>query len=302
MLNQIALHLKKNLADFPQEDSIIFKNQRYQIHPKNFFQIYPEKNEITFIDGGQAEIITSSTFCISFIRIVAVQFPSKHVTKKEFFLLTTTKTKNNQIFYESKLFGDMLINELDLYISSEDTSIKIGRERASITSITNIARRLAELSLASSYQHVLLDGSLDNKYNNEEKYIKPHFSALAKSSSLFTTSGNSPSVLLNKLGPEGLWKYELNQETSFVKLHPNAKHIFRFDGNKTIISSLISNSKDALFLGYPYGLILADTLARVSNSEKESLRMKFFLNNQNKDIIQYLQTSNAHSILDSLSF
>ena len=122
---------------------------------------------------------------------------------------------------------------------------------------------------------------------------------MAKSSSLFTVNGLSPVVLLNRMAPRGIWKYQLNDSTSFVKLHQNAKHVFRFEGIDCL-SYLISNCKDALFLGYPYGLILADQLARVSNEQKNSMRMKLILNEKNKEIKDALFTQNAHDILDNL--
>jgi len=301
MINEISKYLQNHIQT-SEHDAIIFKNKLYQINKDHFSYIQENSHPLTYVDGGQAEIISSANFCVTFIRVIAVEYPTKKISKKEFYLVTTARSENNEIYYQSKIFGDTIIDEQDLYISSEDSTIKTGKERAAISTIANIARRFAELSLASNYQHVLLDGSLDMKYKNEEKYMKPHFASLAKSSSLFTSSGNSPVVFLNSIGPEGTWKYFINEETSFVKLHESAKHVFRFDGNTSLISSLIPNSKDALFLGYPYGLILADNLARVSNSEKESLRMKFLLNKDNEKIVKYLQTSNAHSILDSLSF
>ena len=95
-------------------------------------------------------------------------------------------------------------------------------------------------------------------------------------------------------------KKKIKEKTSFVKLHPQAKHVFRFEGDEEILPLLIYNSNDALFLGYPYGLILIDKIARVSNQEKNSLRMKFLLNKENKEISEYLRTADAHSILDNL--
>ena len=193
-----------------------------------------------------------------------------------------------------------MIDENDLQISSTDSSIRIGQERAPISKVANIARRFAELALASKQPNSILDGTLEQTYNNEYKYHS-NFSALAKSSSLFTASGNSPTILLNKLSPEGCWNYELTEKTSFVKLNENSKHVFRFEGNKQLLSALKTNSTDALFLGYPYGLVLADQLARVSNSEKRTLRAKFLLNKENQEIINYLSTTNAHIIIDKLS-
>ncbi|MDP3990604.1 MAG: hypothetical protein Q8Q01_05365 [archaeon] len=305
MIQEISSEIKKVLSNFTKEDALILNNSTYPIKENNFLQILPSNQKITFIDGGNAEILSSGNFCLSFIRIAAVTFPEKSIEKHEFYLFTKAEWKNDDLYYSSKIFPltEKLVDEEDLYISSNDNSIKTGNERASITKIASMARRFAEIKLASKYSTVLLDGILESTYKNEEKYLAQLTNlagALAKSSSLFTTSGNSPVVLLNKLGPENCWKYKINDKTSFVKLHSQAKHVFRFEGNEEILPSLINNSNDALFLGYPYGLILVDRIARVSNQEKKSLMMKFLLNKENKEISEYLRTADAHSILDNL--
>lgn len=309
MLNQISEYIKQTLEKFKEDDSIILNNVLYKIAPEHFSNFEAKTGKsITFIDGGQAEIIAAGNFCLSLIRVVGITFKNniKKQVKKEFYLFTKAIYKED-IYFESKIFGDKLIDEADLIVSSNDQTIKTGIERASITKITAIARRLAELSLAlnSDSDYVLLDGTLEKTFLNEEKYlekIKDKVSALAKSSSLFTHSGNSPTILLNKLGPNRTWCYSLNNTTSFVKLHSKAKHVLRFEGNKDILPHLIENSSDAIFLGYPYGLILADRLARVSNEEKNSLIMTFLLKEENKEIVNYLNSSNSHEILDNLGY
>lgn len=305
MIQEISQEIKKNISNYSKEDTLILNNTTYPIQEHNFLQIPSINQQITFIDGGNAEILSSGNFCLSFIRIAAVTFPGKKIDKHEFYLFTKAEWKNNDLYYSSKIFTltEKLVDETDLYISSNDNSIKTGSERAPITKIASMARRFAELKLASRYDSVLLDGILEPTYKNEEKYLfllTKTTGALAKSSSLFTTSGNSPVVLLNKIGPGDCWRYRVNEKTYFVKLHPQAKHVFRFEGNNEILPLLIDNSNDALFLGYPYGLILVDKIARVSNEEKKSLMMKFLLNKENKEISEYLRTADAHSILDRI--
>ncbi len=89
-------------------------------------------------------------------------------------------------------------------------------------------------------------------------------------------------------------------KTYFVKLHPESQHIFRFEGDPILLPALVSQCGDALFVGYPYGLILADKFARVSNEEKRSLRMSFLLRNENRILRSYLNSMNAHEILDGM--
>lgn len=311
MLTKISQYLKEMLKNFPEEDSIIFNNKLIKINKNNFVQIQEviEDKTIAFIDGGQAEIISAGNFCLSYIRVAAVTFQGKHKVsnlKKEFYLLTTAKYIHDELWYQSKIYGDDLINEKELAISSNDQSIKSGQERAPIKKVANMARRFAELALAKEVKadFIVLDGTLEATFKNEKRYLEQlgsNIYALAKSSSLFTTSGNSPVIVLNKIGSSGCWYYEIDLKTFFVKLHPKAKHVFRFEGDKTTLSLLIQHCSDPLFLGYPYGLIFVDRIARISNSEKKSLMMQFLLKAENKEITDYLQTSNAHDILDRIS-
>jgi len=337
MLKQISQEIKEVLAGFLVNDNLIFNNKLIQIDQKHFNKINTihelENNKtivnektIAFIDGGQAEIISAGNFCLSFIRVAGIVFRGNKkidCIKHEFYLFTRAKYINDDLFYESKVYHltdnitnnitnnlnlkliSKLISENDLLISSNDTSIKTGTERAPIGKVANVARRFAELALANKIKadFIVLDGTLEPTFKNEEKYLpraSGNVAALAKSSSLFTTSGNSPVILLNKIGPDGCWSYFVEGKTNFVKLHEKAKHVFRFEGNKEVLSFLVENSRDALFLGYPYGLIFADKMARVSNKEKHSLIMQFLLRKENQDIAAYLNSANAHHILDNL--
>lgn len=313
MLSEIGHHIREHLSSFSAEDKIIFNSSLLSCDPASFTALSPSSTAktIAFIDGGQAEIISAGNFSLSFIRVGAVFFQGEvkaGYEKKEFYLFTKARYSGNDLFYKSMIFpvgGKALIEEKDLLISSTDSSIRTGIERAPITAVSTLARRFSELQLAASVQadYVLLDGTLEPTLNNEDKYLAmlpPSVSALAKTCSLFTTSGNNPVVLLNKLSGKGCWKYPLENKTYFVKLHEQAKHVFRFEGNPDLLPHLLPNSRDALFLGYPYGLILADQLARVSNEEKNSLRMNFLLRKENKEILDYLSATNAHEILDQV--
>ena len=316
VIKEISFQIRSTISNFSKEDTIIFNDKLYQVDSKHFKPIVPNALgacKIAYIDGGSAEILKAGNFCLSFIRVAGVIFENnakKHITY-DFFLFTKA-VWDNELYYESEIFSDnkntkitQLINACDLRISSKDATIRTGRERAPITKIIGMARRFAELALAASINanFILLDGSLEATYPNEELYLSklgPNVCALAKSSSLFTTSGNSPVVLLNKIGPHGAWYYELNEICKFVKLHESAKHVFRFDGNSNFLSELINNCYDSLFLGYPYGLLLVDKIARVSNQEKTSLTVRFLLNQDNSEIAKYLKSVNAHNILDNL--
>ena len=302
MLATLGNHIREYLRSFPIEDKIVFNSSAIVCSPSSFTPLVApaELKIIAFVDGGHADVLVAGNFCLSFIRVAAVLFQGgvkiKHM-QHEFYLFVKARYDENEIIYKSMIFpvqGEKLIEEKDLMISSTDSLIKIGMQRAPISVVSGMARRFAELQLAASLNanYILLDGTLEPTLKNEEKYLALlplSASALAKTCSLFTSSGNNPMVLLNKLAGEGCWKYYLENKTYFVKLHEKAQHVFRFEGNPDVLPYLVHNSRDALFLGYPYGLVLADQLARVSNEEKKSLRMNFLLRKENKEIMDYLK-------------
>lgn len=312
LLNQISQEINFFLNEFTSTDSLIFKEQLKPFSQDNFQEIKSsaEKKTIAFIDGGQAEIINTGNFCLSFIRVFAVVLKGTQRTAQfsnEFYLFTKSVFQNNDLLYVSKIYPltTKIIDEKDLTLSSLDSSIRVGQERAPIAKIANMARRFAELALARriSADYLLLDGTSELTFKGEDKYLVlgNNVAALAKTSSLFTSNGSNPVVLLNQFGGEGCWTYLVNEETSFVKLHPQAQHVFRFEGSRDILPYLIANCTDAVFLGYPYGLILADRMARVSNTEKKAFITRFLLKKENEKIKKYLSATNAHDILDNLS-
>ncbi len=320
MLSEISQHLREKFKVFALTDQIIFNNKLIKVASENFQEIpssFMAEEPVTYIDGGQAELLSGGNLHLSFIRVVAQTMQGtsrRQLQKYEWYILTTASYKEGDIWYQGKLYSTAsapaLLDEGDLHIASHDSTIRDGRERAPIGKIASLARRFLELAVADAVAaqcqgKVLLDGTLQATYKNEEKYLEKciasgKVSALAKTSSLFTTSGNNPVVLLNRLTTLPLWKYYVGEKSYFVKLHPKAGHIFRFEGDERILPSLMRNSADALFLGYPYGLILADKLARVSNAEKDSLRMQLLLRQENKELLYYLNAMNAHEILDGL--
>ena len=314
MIPAISQYLKEKFKVFFLIDNIILNNKVIPIRVENFKEISLSKEEktIAFIDGGQAEILSGGNLCVSFIRVFAQVMEGTQKVKSytsEFYVVTTAIFRQGDIWYEGKIFpleGQALIDEKHLVLSSNDPSIRSGTERAPISKISSMARRFAELALAKTTEadYVLLDGTLEPTFKYEEMYLAElgsNVSALAKTNSLFTTCGNNPAVLLQKLSPHPhCWCYGIESRNYFIKLHPTAKHVFRFEGNTDILPYLIPQSTDPLFLGYPYGLTHADKMARVSNAERDSLKMSFLLREENKELASYLNVMNAHDILDSL--
>lgn len=309
MFNTIYTHLQNYLEQFTKEDELLLNNHSSRFDTTNFTPLTPKNETITFIDGGEAQIINAGSFCISIIRTAAITFEgTTKVSQKiqEFYLFTSAKTIEGKVWYTSTIFSEKtpLININDLHVSSHDPLLTGSAQRAPIEKMTNMARRFAELSVAASIKKgiVVLDGTKDNTYPNEEKYLQnlsDNVCALAKTSTLFTKQGNNITMFLQEHGPQNSWIYSTPQ-MNFIKLHPKAKHVFRFEGKQEHATAILPLSSDPIFLGYPYGLILADKLARVSNNETASLRNRLSLNKDYQELITHTNATNAHSILDNI--
>jgi len=317
LLQTIAREIKASLQSSSADDALLFDGKQFPVRWEQFISLeQPDSQKaIAFVDGGQAEILSAGNFCLSFLRIAAVVFAGqkkKRPLLSEFYLFTKSIFHENEIWYQSKLFpldASPLLTSEQLLVSSRDALLATGKERASITVVSSLARRFAELALVrkavADTDIVVLDGTLEATYPREEallQQLSPAVCALAKTSALFTKNGHNPTLLLDKLGPSGCWQYAVaeSEQMGFVKLHEKSKHVFRYEGKQEHLPFLLEQSRDAVFLGYPYGLILADKLARVSNQEKQRLRMQLLLRKENRELLDAMQATNAHEILDAL--
>ena len=312
----------------------------YKIDAKNFHQInrFSSDKRIAFIDGGNAELLGGANFSLSIIRVCYLVYQNnrKIAAKKfEFLALIQAHNENNEIWYKVSFFKTR--NSIDLEetsFSSFDPTLMFGINRAEINSVTNAIRRFAELKLAKIIADnkisdvIVLDGNLQSTLTNENKYLDELYescgknsvvlAALSKTNSLFADNGSLLSVVLERISKLQSWFYYpiANIENSshraeifFVKLHEKSNHVFRFEifnvqkpEAEEIINALASNCMDPIFIGYPYGLIEADRLARVSNQEKEALKTMFLVRLRSRDAEKCLSSANAHEILDKISF
>ncbi|MBI3027122.1 DNA double-strand break repair nuclease NurA [Candidatus Woesearchaeota archaeon] len=312
----------------------------YHLDVKNFHEIKKSSfnRKIAFVDGGNAEIISSANFSLSIMRVAClVHQDNKKILQKKFdiFVFVQAMNKNNEIHYKAAFFDiNNSIGMEEISFSSFDTTLMLGSNRAEIGSAANAIRRFAELKMAkiiadeNASNIIILDGDLQCTMTHESKYLaelyescmknKIVLGALSKTTSLFTDNGDLLSVALANMSPFPSWYYHPiadiksqshKAEMFFVKLHGKANHIFKFEvfnnqkaKAEEAINGLAGNCADPVFLGYPYGLIDADRIARISNAEKESLRTMFLARLRGKDIESYINSVNAHEILDRISF
>ncbi len=339
-MKQIIEKVSQKLKEISELDSNkLSLNSLYEAIPfnmKNFSDISKEQNnqstKIAFVDGGNSIISESSNYCLQFIRVYGCVFKEHkktNETKSEFFTLTYLENKSGHLFFKTNLYSLkssitlVLPSEEDLYFNPEDETLKQGISNGDVSQIGGIARRYAELCLANFLTKyldendvIVLDGNLQAKYTNEEKYIlslktfvddkKISVLGFSKTSNLYTDSGDNALTYLLKIAPFKSWIYvnsakpiKQSPHLFIAKLHTNANpfKIESFDNNHEPINKIFSYCKDPIFQGYPYGLILADKYARVSNSEKHYLRTFIKTN-----LKSYEASKNAHEILDKIAF
>ena len=312
----------------------------YKIDIKNFHEVKKSNSgkRIAFVDGGNVEIIGSANFSLNLIRVCYVIYQNnKKISEKKFDIFAFIKAvnENNEICYRASFFGaGNSININEMSFSSFDPTLMSGINRAEIGSAASAIRRFAELKMAKSASDgkladaIVLDGNLQSTMTNENKYLNELYesctknnvvlTAISKTNSLFTDNGNLLSAALSSISKIPTWFYhpiaEINNhnhkaEMFFAKFHSKSNYIFRFEifniqkmMAEQVINEIVSNCCDPIFVGYPYGLVEADRIARASNQEKESLKTMLLVKLRNKNIEKYLNASNAHEILDRISF
>jgi len=185
---------------------------------------------------------------------------------------------------------------------------------------------------------IVHDGSLQTSLTNEYKYLARAveeamdkgvvFAGISKTSTLFTTTGLSLLGAVQKLAEDyavkGPWCLPIakvanvlhNAFIYVVKLHESAQYVFRYEiyGEQArrmseedfcrVTSALASNSKDISFPGYPYGLIDADSFARVSGDEIDAYRVPIMSEISKrgkwKKISRHICSGDAPGLLDVL--
>lgn len=182
-----------------------------------------------------------------------------------------------------------------------------------ITVAGGIARKFAEWTYAERIIEccltegdvILRDGVLQTGIVGEREYASRAyktaeekgviFCSLAKSSSLVTTTGMPLLVAVQYLaernGIEGEWYYHpvaINKHPEYLgeiyitKLYASGPYAFRFevhnstpkDDIEDIFAFLMNHSRNAIFPGYPYAMVMVDKIARVERGEKEPVAMR----------------------------
>lgn len=276
-----------------------------------------------YVDGGQGDLILTPGFSFHFFRIKGI-IRGKDTTESQltssFYALCSHK--DGKVF--STIFPDEGESLMETEIEHEDD--------LSLEEAPGLVRRMAELSLARKAigkldkgDLICMDGDLQANHRMGKDFLsqlsertKDHginLLGLSKTCSLKTKGGFSLLSALDAKAPSGSWLAKgiyLTEDgrirIGFARLHPAASHIFRIDGQAdeqgfiNVTAMLARDASDATFPGYPYGLILADRLARISSQERTYLltRLKTLAGDRFQAIASSLNSLNAHDVLDAL--
>lgn len=322
MFKTIIEKLSTKLNDHGK--SIILNNSTaIRIDKSQFYSIADKSVKKTaFVDGGNAEIIGGGNFSLQLLRIYSGIFENNKRVKQnktEFYLLVTAKHQKGRIWYDTEAFNTHL--RIDKEFRAFEEGLSEQGHKAEPNKIAESARKIAELKIAAELVSELeagdiiirdgdlLEGTAQEKEQIEklkEKSSKKGVivAGLSKTTSLLTDSGNSASAVLNKIGPNCAWYYPATNNVGFVKLNKNSNYVFRLDffipdKLADILGGLKANSRDACFIGYPYGLIDADRFARVSTKEKEKLKL-MLMSKGGENFRAHLASIDAHEILNKI--
>jgi len=364
-IDKVVERLEERITEIPLGDPA-FADPRYtpiNLDTGNFHPIVDREMDCTlcFLDGGNINVARAPNFIVELTRLYFGKYrggrrlnPLQIPQRIDFYTVCYATSRKGRIIYETELipvreeWRDFLPDAKDLIFDSLDRSIMVGLQRASVDKVSSSARVFAEWKLAGFLAEkeleegdiLVKDGSLQTFVTNERKYANraygkamergATFTGLAKTSTLFTTTGHPLVSAISELSQttgfrDKAWYYhpivvikqpDHRADMYAVKLHPQADYVFRFEilreqaeqlpteAKERVIAALADNAKDISFPGYPYGLIDADRFGRVGMGEKE-MQQTLFMSTASAHgawpkIQRFIRATDAHLRLNEL--
>ncbi len=284
-------------------------------------------DKIAFVDGGNAPIIKTPAAELQRIRTAAVVTSGKKLTEvaqKEGYILAKLQPDSS-----GRMHFSARLTDSTLEISNSD--IEGASNGNELTKFCEAARRIAEIKAAESAVRKLeggfavLDGTLEAFSENEKKALEGLFAAaaarkaiigaVAKTCSLLADSGE-PLIEAAERASSGKEGYILVAEgkserhsaaVAVARLNASSNYLFRIEAADSselgkLVAALKPQSNDLAFPGYPYGLIMADRFARISDSDADVTKAKIraTADGETRKLLQSEKALDAHRILDSM--
>lgn len=235
----------------------------------------PQTAVVRFVDGGSQEILHAGDALFAQVRVAEVEFIGRKRRNQTVKDIQVTITRNAKKTTSTSSYGEEILSNSD----SLSSALSEFRQR-----------RETDIALNEFEGITVIDGELIES-NTTNKII-----AICK------TTESEARELRSLTSRTGVW-YSGSDKKGYVKFHSRATHIFKVQMSNTTLQDLANLQlyNDPAFLGYPYGLVVADQLARVSNKEADMIRTK--ANAKLGRIAQdALHVHDAHSKLDTMKF
>jgi hypothetical protein len=233
-------------------------------HLDKFKQISANNMRTVFIDGGNGPLFDAPSAAVHLVRVAALEYhgAERIATHREEALCIVTRDN-----------GRVRVR----YAGQNWEGFSLGAD-VTTEAAADLGRRMAERAFASRFNDlVIFDGDLQSRHSVEQEALarlSAPYCGLTKTTTQLTDQGGSAAAVLFTLGPKDAWLHPLTGTTGFVKLHPLSSRAYQLQAHDITLeeaAGALLATNDPSFPGYPYGLVEADILARVSASEQRAL-------------------------------
>ena len=284
-----------------KDETCIIGEHEFRLEEVEFLPI--TKQDIpsaTFIDGGSASIFGTPARCIGIIKVCAVR--TEGLQRKEIIThqyLVSITTNGDGFVVQSEALGPS-----DEYVGQVLNCEITGLREFTPEMLLDPLRAMAERALAPQ-GIVVHDGSFRTTNQLLQRLVvNKNACALSKTSGILTSKQRPIGMALLTRAPKGSWMAKLAPGISCVRLNDRAAHTFILEGNCDDALPLLSAwSADMTFPGYPYPLVLADQMARVTNNERDAWRIVLSSDeNAMKILADELKATDAHAMLEHILY
>ena len=298
---------------------VVSKNYSNIVSKKHFTAI-KKKNAsdlpVYAVDGGCSIIADGGSWIYAKIKISVIGYQGYKMIKKRidnfyYGAVNTGRGRRDVLFEKNK--------QVDLNVKSMHKNGDIDEMPAKVMKLLEWNACL-ELLKKSDSGMVLMDSGFNPDNKDEEKIIgmvkslslKKNIPVIGfcKTTRMATNTGRSFIGVLSKMssGLKKPWFYypvfenEKNYSTGIVKMNFLGKYSYKinFWGNNVLsaLNELTFYCNDKELLGYPYPLLKADKLGRVSDFETKSEFRRFKIQNAGNELLEDLKSQSFHSELD----
>ncbi len=299
------------------------------------YEVSEGERIVCCVDGGNNKIYETPTDSIHLIKVYFNLFKGKRRGKNfdAFTAILVSSYEDGRIKSELIPQNDVIPLEKTSYVLNKD-ELEDGRHVTAGHTIRKYGEWKALQYVAEEFlgpgDIVVRDGVLQTTVERERKYAEKSYQkveengtilvGIAKTSALRTTAGYPLVASVRSIAREAhkgskRWCYhpiahnshpDHKGEMYIVKYHPSSNYAFRtefYRGSheqvEDVLGHLAFQARDPIFLGYPYGLVDADKMARVTDEEVEYLR-NMGDNKMSKTFRDKVNSSNAHDRLSEI--